>query len=281
MTESTQTLSSLPGVNCLLMGPAGTGKTFSIGTLVDSGLDVFFLPLESGMESLLGYFTDRGKPLPPNLQWCDPIRSTGSFTELLDSAKKANTMNLEALSKIADPNRGKHNAYIKVLETLNNFVSSRDGKSYGPVNEWTSQRVLVVDGLTGLANAAMAMIIGGKPVRNQADWGIAQGYVESILRLLCDSCSCHFILLAHVERETDPVLGGVKIMASALGKALAPKLPSMFSDVILADRKGTAWAWDTANLQADLKTRNLPISQNNPADFRPIIQKWKSRGAQN
>ena len=281
MTEPTQPLSSLPGVNCLLMGPAGTGKTFSIGTLVDSGLEVFYLPLESGMESLLGYFTDRGKPIPPNLQWCDPIRSTGSFIELLDSAKKANTMNLEALSKIADPNRGKHNAYIKVLETLNNFVSSRDGKSYGPVNEWTSQRVLVVDGLTGLANAAMAMIIGGKPVRNQADWGIAQGYVESILRLLCDSCSCHFILLAHVERETDPVLGGVKIMASALGKALAPKLPSMFSDVILADRKGTAWAWDTANPQADLKTRNLPISQNNPADFRPIIQKWKSRGAQN
>ena len=48
---------TLPGVNVLLMGPSGTGKTYSIGTLVDMGVEVFYLALESGMESLLGYWT--------------------------------------------------------------------------------------------------------------------------------------------------------------------------------------------------------------------------------
>jgi AAA domain len=270
--------SSLSGVNVLLMGPSGTGKTYSIGTLVDSGLEVFFLPMESGLEALLGYYTDHGKPIPPNLHWSETIRATGSFIELLDSAKKANTLNLEALAKLSDPNRGKHNQYVKLLETLNNFVSAKDGTAFGPVNEWSSSRVLVIDGLTGLSNAALSMIVGGKPVKSQADWGMGQTYVEQILRLLCDSCQCHFILLAHVEREVDPVLGGVKLMASSLGKALAPKLPAMFSDVILTARSGTSWSWDTANPQADLKTRNLPISQTNKPDFRAIVGKWRSRG---
>jgi hypothetical protein len=269
--------STLPGTNVLLMGPSGTGKTHSIGTLIDSGLEVFFLPLEPGLESLFGYYTDRKLPIPPNFHWAEPVRGTSSLSGLLDSAKKTNTLSLESLAKLSDPKRGEHNQFVKILEALNNFTSARDGKSYGPVNEWPATRCLVIDGLTGLSNAAMSMVVGGKPVRNQADWGIAQTYVEQILRLLCEGCQCHFILLAHVERETDPVLGGIKIMASSLGKALAPKLPAMFSDVILSARAGTTWTWDTANPQADLKTRNLPIASTNPPDFRPIITKWKSR----
>ena len=48
--------SSLPGFNCMLMGPAGSGKTHAIGTLVDAGVEVFYLALEPGLESLLGYW---------------------------------------------------------------------------------------------------------------------------------------------------------------------------------------------------------------------------------
>ena len=125
----------------------------------------------------------------------------------------------------------------------------------------------------------MALVIGGKPVRNQSDWGIAQGQVEAVLRQLCDGCKCHFILLAHVDREVDPVLGGTKIMMSSLGKALAPKLPSMFSDIILATRNGNTWTWDTNSALADVKSRNLPLKADNKPDFGPIIAKWKSRMA--
>jgi hypothetical protein len=265
------------GVNVALMGPAGTGKTHAIGTLVDSGVEVFYLSLESGLEALLGYYADHGKPIPANLHWHQFKTQVDGFASMLDSAKKINIMSLDSLAKMADPQKSKYDQFVKFLETLSNFPDDRTGTKFGSVDSWGPDRALVIDGLTGLGNIAMALVIGGKPVRNQSDWGIAQGQVEAVLRQLCDGCNCHFILLAHVDREVDPVLGGTKIMMSSLGKALAPKLPSMFSDIILAVRSGTTWTWDTNSSLADVKSRNLPLKSDNKPDFAPIIAKWKAR----
>lgn len=268
---------TLPGVNVLLMGPSGTGKTYAIGTLVDEGIEVFYLALEAGMESLLGYWKDQNKEIPSNLHWHKLVAPQASFTELIAAAKNVNTMPLDSLAKMQDPSRSKHNQFIKLLEALNNFPDDRTGEKYGPVNEWDQSRVLVIDGATGLSQCAMSLVVGGKPVRSQSDWGIAQDQVEKIVRMLCDNCPCHFVLLAHVERETDAVLGGVKLMVSTLGKALAPKFPAMFSDVILSVRSGTKWTWDTASAMADVKTRNLPIAGDNQPTFKSIFDKWLSR----
>lgn len=270
---------TLPGVNVLLMGPSGTGKTYSIGTLVDLGVEVFYLALESGMESLMGYWTDRGKEVPSNLHWHKVSAPTASFTDMIANAKNINMLNLDSLAKMADPNKSKHNQFISLLEALNNFPDDRTGEKYGPVNAWDQSRVLVVDGATGISQCAMALVVGGKAVRNQSDWGIAQDQVEKLVRMLCDNCACHFVLLAHVERETDAILGGVKLMVSTLGKALAPKLPAMFSDVILTERTGDKWAWNTASAMADIKTRNLPFKSDNPPDFKAILEKWLARNS--
>jgi hypothetical protein len=177
-----------------------------------------------------------------------------------------------------DPNRSKYNQFIGVLSALNNFPCDRTGQTFGPVNLWGPDKALVIDGLSGLNRAAMSLVVGGKPVKNQADWGIAQDQVEKILALLCNNCPAHFVLIAHVERETDAVMGGVKITVSTLGRALAPKIPPMFSDVILCTRQGDKWTWDTASALADVKTRNLPILATNPPTFDAIITKWKVRG---
>lgn len=270
--------STLPGVNVLLMGPAGTGKTHSIGTLAEAGVEVFYLGLEPGLESLLGFWKDRGKEIPANVHWHMLEAPKASFTELLDSAKKINTMALDSLAKMQDPFRSKHNQFIGLLEALNNFPDDRTGEKFGCVDEWTPSRALVIDGMAGLARAAMSLVVGGKPVRNQSDWGIAQDQVEKIVRMWTDNCHCHFVLIAHVERETDAVMGGVKLMVSTLGKALAPKLPPMFSDVILTVRESDKFSWDTGSALADVKTRNLPIKSGQPADFGAIIKKWLARG---
>ena len=270
--------SLLPGVNVLLMGPAGTGKTHSIGTLVDTGIEVFYLGLEPGLESLLGYYRDKQKEIPPNLHWHQLQAPKARFLELMDSAQKINTMALESLAKMSDPNRSKHNQFIKLLEVLNNFPDDRTGTSFGAVDSWGPSRALVLDGMTGLGRAAMSLVVGGKPVRNQSDWGIAQDQVEKLVRMLCDNCRCHFILIAHVERETDAVLGGVKLMVSTLGRALSPKIPSMFSDVILTVREGSKWTWDTGSVMADVKARNIPFQAGLPATFGQIVDKWKLRG---
>jgi hypothetical protein len=277
MTEETKQ-SALPGINVLLMGPAGTGKTYALGTLVDSGVEVFYLGLEPGLESLLGYWTDRGLPVPDNLHWHYVDSPKASFSDLMESAIKINTMTLDSLAKMPDPNRSKHNRFVGILQALNNFKDQHTGKEYGSVNTWGSDRCLAMDGMDGLARAAMSLVVGGKAVSNQSDWGIAQSQVERLIHMLTDGCRCHFVLLAHVERETDAVLGGIKLMVSTLGKALAPKLPPMFSDVILAERQGSTFTWNTGSALADVKTRNLPIQEKLPANFKPILDKWRSRG---
>lgn len=268
---------SLPGVNVLLMGPSGTGKTHSIGTLVDTGIDVFYLALESGMESLLGYWTDRGLEVPKNLHWHKLTAPAADFTQMIANAKNINTLNLDSLAKMTDPNKSKHNQFISLLEALNNFPDDRTGEKFGPVNLWDQSKALVIDGATGISNCAMSLVIGGKAVKNQSDWGIAQDQVIKIVQMLCDNCACHFILLAHVERETDAVLGGVKLMVSTLGKAIAPKFPALFSDVILTERNGTDFNWNTASAMADVKCRNLPIAAKHLPSFAPIMEKWISR----
>lgn len=272
---------TLPGLNVLLMGPSGTGKTHSIGTLVDTGVEVFYLALEAGMESLLGYWKDAGKEIPSNLHWHKVQAPAASFIEMMQNAKNINTLNLDSLAKMSDPNKSKHNQFISLLEALNNFPDDRTGEKFGPVNTWDQSRVLVVDGATGIAQCAMSLVVGGKAVKNQSDWGIAQDQVIKLVQMLCDHCPCHFVLLAHVEREVDAILGGVKLMVSTLGKAIAPKFPAMFSDVILTARSGTKFTWDTASTMADVKSRNLTLSSDHPPSFKPILAKWISRGALN
>lgn len=271
---------SLPGVNVLLEGPAGTGKTHSIGTLVDydPNLQVHYMAFESGSESLLGYWADSGKSIPKNLHIYTVKPASAGWSEMADQAKYINTLSYEALKKQTDPNRSKYDQYEKFLRTFNEVREDNSDTKFGAVDKWGSNRVLVIDGLTGLGEAVMRAVIGGKADRDQKDWGLAQNMLEQLLRKLTSDCVCHFVLMAHVERETDLISGGSKITMSTLGRALAPKIPPMFSDVILTTRNVAQWYWDNANPQADLKFRNLPIGDKNPPNFKPILDKWKARG---
>jgi hypothetical protein len=270
--------SLLAGVNCLVEGPTGTGKTYALGTLADTGVELFVLFTESGVETLLGYWTDRGKAIPPNVHWHVLARPAANFTTMAESADLINTRTMEVLFKMQDPNRAQHNQFVGLLRALADFPDDRTGTKFGPVDSWGPDRCLAIDSLTGINPIAMSLVVGGKPVKSQADWGIAMDQIEKLIRQLTDGCKCHFILTAHVEREVDQVFGGVKITVSTLGRALAPKIPPMFSDVILASRDGSKFTWSTINPVADLKARNLPLADNIQQDFKPILEKWKSRG---
>lgn len=270
---------SLSGVNILLMGPTGTGKTHSIGTLVDTGIEVVYLAFESGVESLLGYWRDRGKPVPKNLHICTVKVAAAGWLEMAASVRLVNQLSYDALKKTTDTARSKYDQFEQFLRNFHD-VTSDDGVKLGSVDSWGTDRALVIDGLTGMGDAAMKAVIGGKFDKDQKDWGLAQNMVENVLRRLCDGCRCHVVLLSHVEREPDPLGGTSKITVSTLGAKLAPKIPPMFSDVILTVRLGKDFFWDTENALADLKTRNLPIASKNPPDFGRIVEKWKGRGGE-
>jgi len=243
-------------------------------------VEVFYIGLESGMESLLGYWTDRGKPIPPNLYWHHLAAADSGLAAIMATAKQVNTLSNDALAKVNDVNKAQYNQFIKLLQLLTDFEDQRTGQKFGAVDKWGPNRALAIDALTGVNNAAMSLVVGGKPIKTLVDWGIAMDQVEKLLRQLCEGCRCWFVLLAHVEREVDQVLGGQKITVGTLGTKLAGKIPPMFSDVILSYRQGATFLWSTANPQADLKARNLPIADNIPPDFSQIVAKWKGRGGQ-
>jgi hypothetical protein len=269
--------STYPGVNVLLMGPSGTGKTYSIKTLVETGLDVFCLFLEPGLETIIGAYADSNEPIPENLHWHYLQPKTQGFSQLQKTADSIGKFDLAGLSKMRDLERGKNNQMVELYSILNDFSDQRTGKKFGSVDSWDSSKVLVIDSLSALNRICMEMVVGTKPVRDMADWGIAQNNLMALLHKLTSGCNCHFVLIAHVDRETDQILGGVKLMVAALGKAITAQIPQPFSDVILTSRENDKFYWDTANSQADVKTRNLPIAQKLPADFTTIISRWQSR----
>ena len=281
-TQATTTEPSLlPGVNILLEGPAGTGKTYQIGSLVETGVEVFFLGLEAGIESLVGYFSDppRSCEPPPNLHWHTlQLAMPGGFGKMAENAKLIANSTYAALCKVQDFTRAQNNPFERMLSVMNNFRDQRTGKEYGPVDSWGPDRCIVIDGLTGLGDFAMAMQVGMRPVKDKPDYMVSQDTISRFIKYCCDGCKCHFVLIAHIEREVDEAQGGSKIYPSAPGQKLGPKLPSMFSDTILTVRRGAEWSWSTGDPMADLKTRNLSVSEKIEPGFAQIISKWKSRG---
>jgi hypothetical protein len=273
----------LTGPKILIEGPAGTGKTHALGTLVDwaaaNGKEVFVLFVENGLETLLGYYTDRGLPIPDALHYHSTLTKPVSLASLIKAADNVGKLSYEGLTKMSDPNRGgENNAFLKILTACSDFPDDRTGKKFGAVDSWGLDKVFVIDSLSELANAAFKMVIGSKPTASQPDYGVAQNNLMNFLRLNTQGIPCIFVITAHVAREIDEITGGIKLMTKAIGKALANEIPQLFSDVIYTMREGTNFYWSTAELSVDTKSRNLPIASKQRPDFGTILGKWVSRG---
>lgn len=260
----------IPGPKILLVGGTGSGKTHSIRTLLDAGLEVFGIFTEPGMEVLSD--TD-----PERLHWHYIPPASTPWDQMIDSAQKINTMSLESISKMTDINKRQHTEFLDLLRCLANFHDDRTGKDFGPVDSFDNTRAVFVDSLSGLNIMAMNLVTGTKPVKSMSDWGIAMDNLERLITKLTVDLACTFVLTAHLERETDEISGGVQLMASTLGKKLAPRLPRFFSDVIHAKREGDKFSWSTASFNVDLKARNVAISEKIEPSFKPLIQTWKAR----
>ena len=264
---------SIPGFNELIMGATGTGKTHSMRTLIDAGIEVFVLFTEPGMRTLADIPCEDGL----HFHYIPPAKPT--FDAMAESARKINrASSLEQLTKEKNWEKAKYQQFIEVVTFMNDFKCDRCGADFGGVDEWSTDRALVIDSLSGLNIMAMDLVAGSKPVKAPADWGTAMDNLERFINRMCTGTECHFILTAHLEREKDEVSGGVQLMASTLGQKLAPKVPRYFDDVIQCIRKGDDFSWSTASNNVDLKARNLPISDKLPPSFVQVVEAWKEVG---
>lgn len=262
---------TIPAPKILLVGATGSGKTHSLRTLIDAGYEVFAIFTEPGMEVVADIPTEK-------LKWHYIPPASPDWAAMIDSATKINSLSFEALTKMGDINKRQYTEFIDVLQTMANFKDDRTGQSFGSVDTFDPKtRAIFFDSLSGLNIMAMNLVAGSKPVKSMADWGVAMDNLERFITRMTTAIPCTVVMTAHLEREQDEVTGNVQLMASTLGRKLAPRLPRFFSDVIHCRRDGATFSWSTATVNVDLKARNLPISDKLPPSFVPLITAWKSR----
>lgn len=267
----TEELYQIPGPKVILMGDSGTGKTYSIRTLLDAGITPFVIFTEPGME-VLGDILDKihWKYIPPGQV---------GWEGLGNIAKMINTLDYEGVAKMRDSNKTKYQELLRIIEQCNDFVDQND-EHFGDVMTWGTDRALVIDSLSGLNDMASQLTVGGKPVKGMQDWQVAQNMLKFFIDKLTTQCKCTFILMTHLAREKDEITGGTTLMVSTLGQKLAPELPKYFSDAIQAIRTGDKFSWSTSGSNIAVKARNVPISNQIPPSFKLLIEKWKTRGGE-
>lgn len=274
---------TLAGPKVLLMGPTGTGKTYSMGTLGDwaqaHGKTMFVLGLDQGIEAFFGYWTDRGLEIPPAIHWRQQLTSPINLKRLVKAADDVGRLSYQSLCKLIDAERsGANNPFWNILAACSKPVSDRDGKEFPPVDTWDENMIFAVDGLTELSNAAMKMQIGSNPTADRPDYGVAQNNLMNFLRLCAQGSRYTFVLISHVAKELNEVSGSQTLTVNTVGRAICADIPPMFSEVIFTVREGSSFHWDTAAYGVDTKTRSLGYRSKIEPRFEQIMDLWLKRG---
>lgn len=262
----------------LLMGPPGSGKTDSLATLLETGLEVFLLVIEAnGLDTFLDSIARRNLKTD-RLHWKYIPPASPDLGTLMNMAEQISTKDFESLSSIKTGiGKEKAREYMTFLKALENFVDDKDGKSYGSVFDFDDSKVLAIDSLSGLNAMAMDLTIGYKPTASKPEWGIAMNLELKTLQKLCADLRCLFVLTAHIDKEPNEITGANTVTSAALGQKNSGKIARLFSEVVLTKRGKTGrefkWStWETSSL-VDLKNRALPISDSIDPTF---VRIWKA-----
>ncbi len=258
----------------LLIGPAGTGKTTSLITLLEQGLKVRLLATEPSSPGRVIMEAKKRAISIEQFEWAYVSPSMPSWGSLKKSAEIINTLSLNDISKlrggIAKPDGTQ---WLQLLKTIENFPSQRG--PLGDATEWTADTAFAIDGLTGISAMSRVLTVGLKPNPAPDEWGTMQGNILNLIWKLCADCKCFFILIAHVEREMNEITGTSNLTVSTLGAKLAPKLPPLFTNVVYAKRLEDQFFWSTADSNVDTKSGDLPLSKNLLPSFRPIVESYR------
>ena len=267
------------GWKALLVGEAGVGKTCSLRTLLNTGQRVCFLAAENNAVSgartaaALWLKENPGKEFPADrFHVCVPQRKVSGTKKLLEAAEKSLTIPLEAQMKNADPNKKDYDRFASILKSNTTFVSVT-GEDLGLVDSWGMETTLAIDSLTIICESIKKHVIGGKKTISQPEWGAMQSWLIDYLRMITEDLKCNVVLMAHPAKETDLLMGGVKIYPANLGQALNNTIPGYFSDVVWCFRKGGEYLWSTDDKQAVTRAGILPVKAEMKADFSQFFPK--------
>ena len=263
--------------NTLLMGPVATGKTYSLRTLLrrypdengrtrkGAGKTLLHVGLEPGFEESL---TDIGCDMGYHIHYIPQLDV--DWGDLEDMASRINANS--DMTKITDPNKRNHTGFLDIYSTLQKFTCDRCGESFASADKLDDSYAICIDGLTGLSHAATHLTVGLKPHKSWPEYDAIQQLIENLLRKCVGSRGASFILVAHLDREPDPVAGW-RLTMHTIGNKLAPRLTKdFFSEIVSTSRdsKGAFW-WSTSEDNMDLKGRRLPLNDRIEPSFTQIL----------
>jgi AAA domain len=265
--------SSVPGVKCLIFGRAGSGKTYATRTLFNiKGLEVFHIFLEPSQTTI-------GSLPNAHYAYINPFGGKANLNTMQEMFKKINTLSNDDLQKASSGMASKREMtqMLDFLNLLNNYTD-QNGEVFGDVATWGTNRVLVVDGLTGLTHMARNIQSGLKPLLTQPDFGVIMNSIANLLEYMTHTLWCHLILIAHIEQERDEITGRMIKSVSTIGRKLAPTIPPMFDDVVMAYKEGGKFMWSTVESDADTKNRTLPLNASLEQNFETLFESWQESG---
>ena len=266
------------GTRTIVMGPPGAGKTRSLVSFIEAGLRLAVIITDpGGQETLLD--TMREKKLDMNkLYWHYVAPASPSWDTLMAMSNRVTLQGYKDLTEIKSGiNKQDYKQFYELLSVCAEFTDDRTGRNIGPIDELDNTWAVCVDSASGLNTMALDNVIGAKPVAHKGEYGVAMNLEERLISKFCSDLKCFFCLVTHIEKEMDESVGKPMFMPGFLGQKLAPKIPRIFSDVVLAIKEADKFRWSTTAVGVDLKTRTLPLSDNLEPSFVQIVERWKER----
>jgi len=211
------TLEQAEFVKLIYVGTSGTGKTGSLASLVKAGYKLRVLDLDNGIGPLLSFVR---RECPELLDNVDVIACRDKL--------KADPIKGATVS-------GAPKAYTDAIK----YMTRWDDGSVPA--EWGPEYIFVLDSLTLFGRAAMRWAQGMDPsCKDPRQWfNTGQQSIMTVLDMLTSAeFRAHVIVVTHVDLVEMPD-GTTKGFASSLGKALGPKIPAVFNNMVLAESKGT------------------------------------------
>lgn len=197
-------------VKLLVMGKSGSGKTSALLPLLKAGFAVSVLDMDNNLKPLIELVKHEAPEALDRLDYLS-FRNRRSATGKLKSG----------------------NAWPKAMEALNNWD---DGTVPG---EWGPKRILVIDTLTRLGDAAYDYAEWMDPsIKDKRQWFYtAQRLLENcIAGLTSEETETNVIINTHINYGMED--GLPRGLPSAIGSALGPKIPTYFSTFVCVDKLG-------------------------------------------
>lgn len=234
-----------PGIKLIYLGHTGAGKTGSLVSLAAAGYRLRILDIDRGCEILRDYLTNpKSIYLRPHALWPSPgdVASRVSYVTITE------TYNIQGTKAIP-----KATAWHRINQLLNNWIDGDDRP--GNLGKWGPNDVLVIDGMSRLAEAAMnfqlslnGRLATGPQVGARGDNDYTQCYklITDFLDLLkSDEIKCNIIMICHIQfmeasGSQISVTRDAKGFPQTVGRLISPKIGQYFNHSILAKSIGNA-----------------------------------------